>query len=171
MVNFQHDDTHNRPHSSASWVRYGTCFVTSQSRPGFDIKMSSYENKKPHCGDKTIKDHLITTMRFPILVRWHLYIEAGPWSLIFHHCNNRADSRFAPSQWETSLQSDTVSHWLGANLESALIQYAISCCIGPSQLMQKRQLHQHWGCAIEVMPGLQCILWPFLSHPLKIITP
>ena len=27
---------------------------------------------------------------------------------------------FAPSQWETSLQSNAVSHWLGANLESAL---------------------------------------------------
>ena len=32
-----------------------------------------------------------------------------------------ADSRLAPSQWETSLQSNTVSHWLGANPESALI--------------------------------------------------
>ena len=32
----------------------------------------------------------------------------------------RADSRLEPSQWETSLQSNTVSHWLGANLESAL---------------------------------------------------
>ena len=32
----------------------------------------------------------------------------------------RADSRFVSSQWETSLQSNTVSHWLGANLESAL---------------------------------------------------
>ena len=31
----------------------------------------------------------------------------------------RADSRFVPSQWETSLQSN-VSHWLVANLESAL---------------------------------------------------
>ena len=31
---------------------------------------------------------------------------------------NRADSRFAPSQWETLLQSNTVSHWLGT--ESAL---------------------------------------------------
>ena len=31
-----------------------------------------------------------------------------------------ADSRFAPSQWETSLQSNAVSHWLGANLELAL---------------------------------------------------
>ena len=32
----------------------------------------------------------------------------------------RADSRFAPSQWEKSLQSKAVSHWLGANQESAL---------------------------------------------------
>ena len=32
----------------------------------------------------------------------------------------RADPRVVPSQWETSLQSNAVSHWLGANLESAL---------------------------------------------------
>ena len=32
----------------------------------------------------------------------------------------RADSRLAPSQWEASLQSHVVSHWLGANLESTL---------------------------------------------------
>ena len=31
-----------------------------------------------------------------------------------------ADSRFAPSQWETSLQSNAVSHWLDTKLESAL---------------------------------------------------
>ena len=32
----------------------------------------------------------------------------------------RADSRLASSQWETSLQSNAVSHWLDTNLESAL---------------------------------------------------
>ena len=32
----------------------------------------------------------------------------------------RVDSRLAPSQWETLLQSNAVSHWLGANLESTL---------------------------------------------------
>ena len=31
----------------------------------------------------------------------------------------RADSRLAPSQWEASLQSNAVCHWLGANLGSA----------------------------------------------------
>ena len=51
----------------------------------------------------------------------------------------RADSRFAPSHWETSLQSNAVSHWLGANLESALLTvypkkyahgscFAVLCC-------------------------------------------
>ena len=32
----------------------------------------------------------------------------------------RADSRLAPSQWDTPLQSNAVSNWLDANLESAL---------------------------------------------------
>ena len=31
----------------------------------------------------------------------------------------KVDSRLAPCQWETSLQSNTVSHWPGANQESA----------------------------------------------------
>ena len=34
----------------------------------------------------------------------------------------RADYTFAHSQWETSLYSNAVSHWQGANLESALWQ-------------------------------------------------
>ena len=35
---------------------------------------------------------------------------------------NRADSRFAPSQWETALLCNAISHWLGASLESALCE-------------------------------------------------
>ena len=35
-------------------------------------------------------------------------------------CTHRADSRFAPSQWETALLCNDVSHWSGANIESAL---------------------------------------------------
>ena len=40
-----------------------------------------------------------------------------------YHMDNstiKADSRLAPSQWETSLQSNAISHWLDANLKSAL---------------------------------------------------
>ena len=35
---------------------------------------------------------------------------------------NRADSRFVPSQWETTLLCNDVSHWLGASLESTLCE-------------------------------------------------
>ena len=39
-------------------------------------------------------------------------------------CNRfRVDSRFAPSQWETALLCNDVSHWLGANLESTLVRW------------------------------------------------
>ena len=33
----------------------------------------------------------------------------------------RADSRFVPSQWETVLLCNNVSHWLGASLQAALL--------------------------------------------------
>ena len=38
----------------------------------------------------------------------------------YTYCRIRAGSRLCAGQWETSLQSNAVSHWLGANLESAL---------------------------------------------------
>ena len=34
---------------------------------------------------------------------------------------SRADSRFAPGQWETALLFNDASHWLGASLKSALL--------------------------------------------------
>ena len=48
----------------------------------------------------------------------------------------RVDSRLAPSQWETVLQSNAVSHWLGTNLESALQIKAseVVSCMCPSQV-------------------------------------
>ena len=44
----------------------------------------------------------------------------SPYCVTRPQCVNRADSRFAPSQWETALLCNNVSHWLGASLESAL---------------------------------------------------
>ena len=40
--------------------------------------------------------------------------------LISTDAKSRADSRFAPSQWETALLCNDVSHWLGTSLESPL---------------------------------------------------
>ena len=44
----------------------------------------------------------------------------------------RADSRFAPSQRETALLSNDVSHWLVANLESATFLSYDYVPVGPS---------------------------------------
>ena len=57
-------------------------------------------------------------MKFIVYVR-----DREMWRNMFGNIDTdilQADSRFAPSQWETSLQSNTVSHWLDANLELAL---------------------------------------------------
>ena len=48
-------------------------------------------------------------------VNWLHYI-----SVLLPRYYSRADSRVAPSQWETLLQSNAVSSWLRANLESTL---------------------------------------------------
>ena len=58
--------------------------------------------------------YMITTLQ---LLKCELQKHPPGWSRIIY----KADSRLAPSQWETSLQSNAVSHWLGANLESVLI--------------------------------------------------
>ena len=41
------------------------------------------------------------------------------------HTLGRADFRLAPRQWETLLQTNAVSHWLGTNLESSLFRALI----------------------------------------------
>ena len=61
------------------------------------------------------------------------------------YCNYvRVDSRSAPSQWETSLPSNSVSHRLGAKLESTLIYDGdIS---RPSRCHQKRLPYHYIRC-------------------------
>ena len=66
--------------------------------------------------------------QFAILIRTRKWrsIMSSSWGVLGDGCCSRiwwhrADSKLASSQWETSLQSNAVSHWLGANLESALI--------------------------------------------------
>ena len=49
----------------------------------------------------------------------------------------RAASRLAPSQWETSLHRNGFSHWLGANLQSALIYCQYYTCWCPGDLRRQ----------------------------------
>ena len=53
------------------------------------------------------------------LYSWYGTFASIPWYKIH---TNSSSSRLAPNQWETSLQSNAVSHWLGTNLEPALYE-------------------------------------------------
>ena len=64
-------------------------------------------------GDKPLSEPMM------VVLPTHICVTRPQWFYIAM-LYVRADSRFAPNQWETSLQSNDVSHWLGENLESAL---------------------------------------------------
>ena len=49
-------------------------------------------------------------------IEWRIYSIC-----IYVYYMYKADSKLSPIQWETSLQSNGAPHWVGANLESAMI--------------------------------------------------
>ena len=68
----------------------------------------------------------MTTFWFQCSALW-VWVTKSQWYGKYFHVvilsvslSYRTDSRFAPSQWETSMQSKAVCHWLGASLESPL---------------------------------------------------
>ena len=62
-----------------------------------------------------------------------------------------ADSRLAPSQWETSLQSNTISYWLGASIESAL------CAAMNHSLLSLLNRWNKWVSHLPVKMHTPCI--------------
>ena len=87
---------------------------------------------------------------------WHdsIFIGSARRSMLKENIVVRADSRFAPSQWETALLCNNVSHWLGASLESALevvVWFWVSLILFlPSKAMQHRKC---WWQKGESCPG------------------
>ena len=92
----------------------------------------------------------------------------------------RADSRFAPSQWETALLCNDVSHWRGASLEWALLNseklcphkgpqevQALECCstycnmiaIGCAKWLYNKLSHCMWYTLISSIPFHLLLLW------------
>ena len=53
--------------------------VYQTTGPRFNIKMPSYQYRESHLEIRRSYDRLISTMGFPILVKWHLYIGSGSW--------------------------------------------------------------------------------------------
>ena len=92
---------------------------------------------------------------------------------------HRAVSRFTPSQWETSLQSNAISHWLGANLESGASNHFscrmedfgcgtdgkwASCC--PKSPATWLFIQQFLEANIKETPNLH-VIGPFMDSPHK----
>ena len=71
-------------------------------------------------------------------------------------CIIRAYSRPAHSQWETSLQSNVVSHWLGSNLESTLIM--LQGLIATATPVKLKLVHVVYAVACYIY---SCQQWQF----------
>ena len=77
---------HSSPRRGEIWVvfyelnlQFMFCF--KPSGPWFNMKISSYQYRKSHCGDKTIWRLSYLHNGISILIKWHHYIESGPWCL------------------------------------------------------------------------------------------
>ena len=61
----------------------------------------------------------------------------------------RADSRFVHSQWEPSLQSNAVSHWLGTprispeSVQINTVQYSMGCSVSKKKNSRKAMVHHY----------------------------
>ena len=83
--------------------------------------------------------------------------------------STRADSRFAPSQWETALLCNDVSHWLGAKLESALwLRSPMIWTKPPPYTSSWMPLnHSLLGTSYHACAPVICMftrMWPFYMH-------
>ena len=125
------------PDSNVCWANVGSTYNVSQPRfvSGwlFTIKMimkiSSTKWQTFRIGPNLFTCSILKLyIKNPFFISKCRAISPG----INDSCDTRADSRLAPSQWETSLQSSNVSHWLGASLDSAL-WYSRNACLPGSE--------------------------------------
>ena len=85
-------------------------------------------------------------------IRFHLWVTTND--------ADRADSGLVPSQWETSLQSNVISHWLGTNLHVDSALYTEWC-----KEIKYRTTISMVGCLWEKILWLIRILWNlFMSY-------
>ena len=106
------------------WVR---CLGVNVNHLRFSENYGGGPSKKERCSHGQINRHHALKFKWMVKDESGIWWAVGqPWKAIEHlkavriWISGRTDSRLTPSQWETSLESSAVPHWLGANLESAL---------------------------------------------------
>ena len=81
------------------------------SGPWFNIKMSSYQYRESHYRDKTILRPSYLHNEIPYTGKMTSLYWINPLVTLCIHSDHFV---YVPSQWETTLQCNVVSHWLGA---------------------------------------------------------
>ena len=111
--------------------------------------------------------------------QWFHPTQTGPPMLLSKSTAFGSDHRFAPKQWQTSLQNNAVSHRLVANLESALALYHPPWCslkyscnnsspvlLRGKKIMFRRIINiMHTRCAIYSSYMREFLIW-FIRHGL-----
>ena len=98
-------------YNRTAWERHSIC--TTECQPHVTIVHIPYNNQY----NMPFQMSYQTVYVYIRTIRW-----IGRSCLLVFKGTGRADSRLAPSQWET-LQSNAVSHWLGATLLDWLNQH------------------------------------------------
>ena len=87
---------------------------------------------------------------------WVITVAAdGLMQLSITATNYRADFMFAPSQWETALLCNDVSHWLGASLEFTLTHMRYTGSLFTNMVLNSSSLGQN--CRLFADDTFKCI--------------
>ena len=100
----------------SDWLNCGSPWSSGPSSGLFMRATLKTWQKRPRV-DKWLIE-LFPRIAVCLYVNNNVSVKSG--SCCYASYKSQADFRFAPSQWETALLCNDVSHWLGATLESAL---------------------------------------------------
>ena len=73
-------------------------------------------------------DRLISTMGFAILVRWHLYIESGPWCFLILNCMMHHQLHIVAGACCAGIQLGNPSECLAGPSDGMLVYYCRTMC-------------------------------------------
>ena len=122
---YNNDHQENMPVTRLN-VKSCPWFLPKGPESWFIIKMQSYQDRDYHYKSKTVSRPSYLCDGNNHTWKDNLSIETGPWWPYLHQCPSvqriqfMDQSRYAPSQWETSLHCNDVSHWLGTYLNWSL---------------------------------------------------
>ena len=99
------------------------------------LHLLSYKKRNSHYKDKSVSKSSYLYNGNPHTWKVYYMENMAGWCWSFLHIS-RQQSRYAPSQWETLLQCNNVSHWLGAYLNWSLHIFQ-GCFAGTMTIYQR----------------------------------